>query len=145
MSFDEDDDEYDHFVDAQDSVWDAVLRELDEGRKRSHWMWFVFPVLEGVGESGTALFYALRDVEEAEGYLAHPVLGPRLIDCCQRVLDHPRSSAREIFGSTDAWKLHNCATLFRHAAEDPEPFESILRVFFDGRDADRTVDLLGPM
>lgn len=140
--FEDDEDEFDHFVDAQDTVWSDVLAELDAGAKRTHWMWFVFPVLDGVGQSPTALFFSLRDLQEAREYAAHPVLGPRLAECIQRVLKHSGGSAKAIFGDTDTYKLHNCATLFAHAAPDPKPFRDILTAFFDGTEAPRSREIL---
>ena len=136
-------DEYDHFTDAQDTVWPNVTLELTLGRKRSHWMWFVFPVLDGVGQSNTALFFALRDLDEARGYLDHATLGPRLLDCAGLVLTHTDKSAEEIFGKTDAYKLHNCATLFARVWTPPHPFRDILGTFFGGTEALRTLELLG--
>ena len=136
-------DEYDHFTDAQDTIWPNVTLELTLGHKRSHWMWFVFPVLEGVGQSSTALFFALRDLDEARGYLDHPVLGPRLADCAGLVLTHPDKTADEIFGPTDAYKLHNCATLFARVPGAPHLFRDILTTFFDGTEAAKTRELLG--
>ena len=135
-------DEFDHFTDAQETVWTNVVAELRAGQKRSHWMWFVFPVLEGVGQSPTALFFALRDLDEARDYLAHPILGPRLLECIALVLEHRETSAEEMFGATDAFKLHNCATLFGRAASDPAPFQRVLDRFFAGVEAERSLYLL---
>ncbi|QFT58067.1 hypothetical protein FIU94_04460 [Sulfitobacter sp. THAF37] len=140
--WEEDEDEFDHFTDAQDAIWDSVIEELQQGRKASHWMWFVFPVLEGVGDSPTALFFALRDMEETREYLAHPILGPRLSRCMDLIAQHDDKSAAAILGNTDAYKLHNCATLFARAAEEPTPFQRVLDVFFEGKPAPRTLELL---
>ena len=134
--------EYDHFVEAQDTVWDDVLAELKAGKKESHWMWFVFPVLEGVGQSPTALFFAMGDLDETRGFAAHSVLGPRLLTCVDLLLAHEGRSAEAILGATDAYKLQNCATLFRHAVPNPAPFNLVLQTFFGGQDAERTVTLL---
>ncbi|APE42039.1 hypothetical protein BOO69_00400 [Sulfitobacter alexandrii] len=141
-NWEDDEDEFDHFTDAQDAIWDSVMAELQDGRKISHWMWFVFPVLEGVGESPTALFFALRDVQETREYLAHETLGPRLTRCMDLIAAHDDKTAAAILGKTDAYKLHNCATLFARAADDPTPFDRVLEVFFDGKPAQRTLDLL---
>jgi uncharacterized protein (DUF1810 family) len=108
----------DRFVRAQDPVLDQVRRELGEGRKRSHWMWFVFPQLRGPGRSATAQRYGIGSLDEARAYLAHPVLGPRLVECTGLVNRVEGRSAYEIFGSPDDLKFHSSMTLF--AAADPE-------------------------
>jgi len=135
-------DDFDHFTDAQDSIWPTVTLELTLGVKRSHWMWFVFPVLEGVGNSNTALFFALRDLNEAKDYIAHPILGPRLRDCAGLLLTHAGKPASEILGDTDAWKLQNCATLFAATAPEATVFDELLITFFQAKPAQRTLDLL---
>ncbi|MCO7221621.1 DUF1810 domain-containing protein [Klenkia sp. PcliD-1-E] len=130
------------FVDAQDPVWDDVLAELRAGRKRTHWMWFVFPQLAGLGRSATAQHYAIADLAEAQAYLAHPVLGARLRQACDLLLEHGDRTAHEVFGSPDDLKLRSSMTLF--AAADPvEPrFPAVLTQWYDGPD-DATVRLLG--
>jgi uncharacterized protein (DUF1810 family) len=126
----------DRFVRAQDGVYDEALRELRAGRKRTHWMWFVFPQIAGLGVSPTARFYALAGREEASAYLAHPVLGPRLVECCEALLLHAGRSARDILGSPDDLKLRSCATLFEAVAPGPGVFARILETFHAGqRDA----------
>ena len=130
------------FVQAQAGVLPAVLDELGRGRKRSHWMWFVFPQLEGLGMSSMARHYGLASIEEARAYLAHPVLGPRLRQCCQLMLQVPGRSAHEILGSPDDLKFRSCATLFA-AAEPREPlFRQCLERFYGGEPDARTLDLL---
>src|SRR5688572_32370107 len=103
------------FVDAQTPVYDRVLTELREGRKRSHWMWFVFPQIAGLGSSPMAQRYAIASADEAAAYLAHPVLGPRLVAIAEAALAAP-GSARALFGSPDDLKLRSSATLFAHVA-----------------------------
>ncbi len=135
----------DRFLDAQKDSYAAALRELRSGWKQGHWMWFIFPQLAGLGYSSTAQFYAIQSLDEAAAYLAHPVLGPRLIECCQALLLHPGRSARDMLGSPDDLKLRSCATLFAQV-EPPHPiFEQILATFYSGRPDLRTMELLeGP-
>ncbi|TGN57828.1 DUF1810 domain-containing protein [Paracoccus liaowanqingii] len=122
----------DRFVAAQEDSHDIALAELTRGRKQSHWMWFIFPQLRGLGQSSMARHYGIADLDEARRYLAHPVLGPRLLACARAVLAHEDSSAEGIFGSIDAAKLRSSATLFAGAGGG-EAFERILQVFFDGQ------------
>ena len=115
------------FVTAQAPVFETVLAELRAGRKRSHWMWFVFPQLSGLGRSSTARFYGISSVEEARAYLAHPVLGPRLELCTRIVLASESPSLHAIFGSPDELKFRSCMTLFSRAADDADnPFRQAL-------------------
>ncbi len=110
-------DPFQHFVDAQAASYETALAEIRRGAKTSHWMWFVFPQLAGLGRSPTARFYALASLDEARAYLAHPLLGPRLRVCAEAVAVHAGTSARAIFGSPDDLKLRSCLTLFE--AADP--------------------------
>ncbi len=135
------DHELDRFLDAQSPVYDAVLDELRAGRKRSHWMWFVFPQLRGLGHSDMAQRYAIRDLEEARAYLAHPVLGPRLHECLRLVLAAP-GSAEDVMGQVDAMKLRSCATLFDHAADGDPDARAVLDRWWDGEPDPRTLELL---
>lgn len=130
------------FVQAQAPVIDAVLAELGSGCKRTHWMWFVFPQLQGLGSSSMAQRYALASLAEARAYLAHPVLGPRLRQCCELLLQVPERSAREILGSPDDMKLRSCVTLFRAAAPGEELFQRCLDRFYAGQPDARTLELL---
>jgi uncharacterized protein (DUF1810 family) len=129
------------FVRAQEGVYDRALAELVDGNKRSHWMWFIFPQIAGLGSSPTAQQYAIADLEEARAYMAHPVLGPRLVSCATAVLAHPDRSATRILGFPDDLKLRSSMTLFARAADDPAIFTRVLDVFYDGPD-DRTLRLL---
>jgi uncharacterized protein (DUF1810 family) len=130
------------FVRAQSGVYDDALAEIKGGRKRSHWMWFVFPQIAGLGSSPTAQRYALSGPGEAQAYLAHPVLGPRLTEISQAMLAVDGRSAEEILGYPDDLKLRSSMTLFAHVAEDPSVFEAVLERYYDGPDQ-RTLDLLG--
>jgi uncharacterized protein (DUF1810 family) len=107
-------------VTAQAPVFETVLAELRAGRKRTHWMWFVFPQLSGLGRSSTARFYGITFIDEAHAYLAHPLLGPRLDLCTRIVLSSESPSVHAIFGSPDDMKFRSCMTLFSFAMEDPD-------------------------
>lgn len=130
------------FVAAQDPVWPAVAAELAAGAKRSHWMWFVFPQLAGLGRSPTARRYAIASRAEAAAYARHPILGPRLLEATRLATAAP-GSAEDVFGPVDAMKLRSSLTLFAEAAPDPTPFRDGLRRFFDGAPDPRTLELLG--
>jgi uncharacterized protein (DUF1810 family) len=120
------------FVDAQAPVYDSVLDELRDGRKASHWMWFVFPQLRGLGHSSTAQRYGLASLEEAHAYLAHRLLGERLRECTRLAL-RAGTDAHALFGSPDDLKFRSCMTLFHRAAPDESLFAEALRRFFDGK------------
>ena len=122
----------DRFVKAQDPVQAQVRAELRAGHKRTHWMWFVFPQLAGLGRSDTARYYALASLDEARAYLAHPLLGPRLIECTSLVNAVEGRSANRIFGSPDDLKFHSSMTLFALAQPDGHAFSDALRKYFDG-------------
>jgi uncharacterized protein (DUF1810 family) len=121
------------FVDAQEPAFAQAMDELRAGRKRSHWMWFVFPQLAGLGFSAMSRRYAIRSADEARAYLAHPVLGPRLRQCVEAVLRHEGVSAHAIFGSPDDMKLRSSLTLFAHSSDDAV-FADALARFFVGPD-----------
>jgi uncharacterized protein (DUF1810 family) len=124
------------FVTAQNSggTYRRAAAELRTGRKTSHWMWFIFPQIAGLGRSAMAEAYAIRDLTEAQAYLAHPVLGPRLIECAEIVASHRRLSDEQIFGGIDAIKLRSSMTLFAHADPDQEVFRQVIDQNFDGPD-----------
>ena len=132
----------DRFVTAQDPILDQVRGELRCGAKRSHWMWFVFPQLRGLGHSPIAQHYALASLQEAGAYLQHPVLGPRLLGCTALVLAVPDRSAHAIFGSPDDLKFRSCMTLFAEAAPGQPEFQDALDHYFGGKPDPRTLDLL---
>lgn len=131
------------FVDAQDRVYAAVLDELRRGRKETHWMWFVFPQLAGLGHSPMAQRFALSGLAEARTYLAHPILGPRLIECTEAVNSVGGRSAHDIFSSPDDVKFRSSMTLFSKTSSAGNVFERALRLYFDGKEDRRTLDLLG--
>lgn len=131
------------FLEAQEPVIDMALQELQHGRKESHWMWFVFPQISGLGNSSKAMKYGIVDLAEARAYLAHPVLGPRLMECFRLVLQHQDRSAEEIFGPIDSMKFRSCATLFERAsANSGSVFSSALSVFFGGKADPKTIAAL---
>lgn len=130
------------FVAAQAGVIDRVLDELRAGRKQSHWMWFIFPQIAGLGRSPTAVHYAIASLDEARAYLAHPILGERLRECTRLVLDVKGKSAHDIFGSPDDLKFHSSMTLFAAAASGEQIFSQALEKYFAGRGDDVTLDRL---
>ena len=130
-------------MDAQAGVHARALAELRAGRKQSHWMWFVFPQISGLGSSPMSQHYALNSLKEARAYLDHPLLGARLRDCTAAVLALEGRSAHDIFGTPDDLKFRSSMTLFREAAEDPKPFQAALDRYFDGEADGRTLDILG--
>jgi uncharacterized protein (DUF1810 family) len=131
------------FETAQADVYEDALAELRRGRKTSHWMWFVFPQIAGLGMSPTAQFYAIGSLEEARAYLAHPVLGPRLGDCTAAANAHVGRSAREIFGRPDDLKFRSSMTLFAQAAPGEAGFAQALAGFFGGEPDRLTLEKLG--
>ena len=130
------------FVDAQDRIYDTVIDELTAGRKRSHWMWFIFPQLRGLGSSPTAVRFAISSADEARAYLAHELLGPRLRECARLVAQIDGRSAEEIFGWPDDMKLRSSMTLFARAADDNADFVAVLEKFYGGEEDPATLALL---
>ena len=128
------------FVQAQDSggTYQQAVAELRSGRKTSHWMWFIFPQIAGLGRSAMAQAYAISDLAEAQAYLAHPILGPRLIECAEIVAAQQGRSAEQIFGGIDATKLRSSMTLFAHAAPDQTIFQQVIDQYYDGQDPETT-------
>jgi uncharacterized protein (DUF1810 family) len=120
------------FVTAQAGIYEAVVRELRAGRKTSHWMWFVFPQIAGLGTSSMSRRYAISGLDEARAYLAHPALGPRLRECARLVLESSARSAEDIFGYVDAMKLRSSMTLFARADPDESVFPDVLDRFYGG-------------
>lgn len=131
--------ELQRFVTAQHRVYDDVLAELRAGRKRSHWMWFVFPQARGLGGSSMADRYGIRSRAEAVAYAAHPVLGPRLRECARLVAAVPDASARDVFGYPDDLKLRSSMTLFALATDDDADVVAVLDGFYSGERDERTV------
>ncbi len=135
------DHDLDRFVAAQGGIYPQALAELRRGAKTSHWMWFVFPQIAGLGRSATAQAYAIGSAAEARAYLAHPLLGARLVEATAAVTA-AKGSAEAILGGIDAVKLRSSMTLFAHVAEDPAPFRAALDRFFAGADDPATLALL---
>jgi uncharacterized protein (DUF1810 family) len=137
-----DSNDLERFVGAQNGIYSLALGEIRSGQKRSHWMWYVFPQVAGLGSSPTSVHYAIKNREEAEAYLAHPVLGRRLIECAEAVLQIQDRSAHEIFGSPDDMKLRSSATLFASVSPPGSVFHQIIDKYFEGTQDARTVDLM---
>lgn len=131
------------FLEAQEGDYARAMSELRQGRKRTHWMWYIFPQLDGLGFSPTARKYAILGLDEARAYLDHPVLGPRLVACVETLLGLQGLSAQAIFGSPDDWKLRSCATLFACVSPKGSVFERLLDLYFQGQKDDKTLSLLG--
>lgn len=134
----------DHFVAAQDrdGIYEQALAELRAGRKTSHWMWFVFPQLAGLGRSAMAQTYAIADLDQARGYLTHAVLGPRLVTAAESVVMHRDRTAAQILGDIDATKLRSSMTLFTQADPGQTVFRTVLDSFFDGEEDPATLERL---
>lgn len=134
----------DRFVAAQDAggTYDGAVAELRAGHKRTHWMWFVFPQIAGLGSSPTSRHFAISSLDEARAYLAHPVLGPRLAECVEIISALPTSSAEDVFGGIDALKLRSSMTLFDRAAPDHGAFAAVLDKYFAGAADPATLRLL---
>ena len=134
----------DRFVQAQQGTYEQALSEIRSGRKRSHWMWFVFPQFDGLGFSATSRQYAIKSVAEAEAYLAHAILGPRLLEISAAALSVAGRTALEIFGSPDDMKLRSSATLFASVSRAGSVFDQLLERYFEGERDQRTLRLLEP-
>jgi uncharacterized protein (DUF1810 family) len=130
------------FVKAQNPVYDAVLAELRAGRKTSHWMWFVFPQLRGLGSSPTAVRFGISSADEARAYLAHQVLGPRLRECARLVAQIEGRTAEQVFGWPDNLKLRSSMTLFARVTDDNADFVAVLDKFYGGQEDPTTVERL---
>ena len=133
------------FLDAQARTYQTALAEINAGRKRSHWMWFIFPQVQGLGLSETARFYAIRDVQEAAAYARHPVLGPRLVEISTALLGLPSSDAYAIMGSPDDVKLRSSMTLFAAVPGADPVFGAVLAKFFGGQRDEKTLRLIGQL
>ena len=130
------------FVTAQEYEFDEALSELRRGRKESHWMWFIFPQIDGLGSSPAARKYAIRSLDEARAFLAHPVLGPRLLKCCRAILSVEGKSVSDIMGYPDDIKLRSSMTLFSLAADYQPEFRGVLKKYFSGEKDPRTIEIL---
>ncbi len=130
------------FVQAQEDVYPRALAEIKRGQKRSHWMWFIFPQLDGLGYSSTARFYAIKSKEEARAYLNHPLLGKRLMECSETLLRLTGKSASEVFGYPDDLKLRSSMTLFATVSQPGSAFHRVLEHYFSGEMDQKTLELL---
>jgi uncharacterized protein (DUF1810 family) len=131
-----------HFLDAQSLIYEDVLTELRSGRKQSHWMWFIFPQIKGLGRSPTAVKFAIHSRAQAQAYALHPILGARLCECTQLVNAVESRTASQIFGYPDDLKFHSCLTLFANAAPDPAIFLQALEKYFAGQPDSHTLAAL---
>lgn len=135
------DDSLDRFVQAQETAYPSALAEIKRGQKESHWMWYIFPQIAGLGRSSTAQYYAIRDRQEAEDYLKHPLLGSRLLNICSALLFLDCNDAKKIFGYTDSMKLRSSMTLF-YAVSHNFVFKKVIDKFFSGQMDDLTLEKL---
>jgi len=131
------------FISAQEGIYDRALAELRDGLKRSHWMWYIFPQVEGLGHSPTTRRYSIKSLEEARHYLAHPVLGQRLKESAEAVLAVQGRSAADIFGHPDDWKLQSSMTLFELVSGPESVFGRILEKYYQGKRDTRTLQIVG--
>jgi len=134
---------FNNFIQAQNTVYPSVIKELTEGRKHTHWMWFIFPQVKGLGRSTMARRFAIESLEQAKEYLQHDVLGARLRECAELLLLHPEKSALEVFGSIDTLKLHSSLTLFTLASSNKKcVFNELLDQYFEGNYDIDTIKML---
>ncbi len=131
------------FLNVQDACYECVLQELKAGKKQSHWIWYIFPQIDGLGRSITARKFAIQSLQEAAAYIKHPILGTRLIECTNLVLQVNASSAKDIFGFPDYLKFHSSMTLFACTNENTEIFNSALAKFYGGELDKNTLNILG--
>ncbi len=131
------------FVRAQEGDYERALSEIRSGRKRTHWMWYIFPQIDGLAFSSTAKYYAIKSIAEAKAYLDHPILGPRLRECAEAAVGVEGRSASEIFGTPDDLKLRSCATLFACVSPPGSVFDRLLAKYYRGERDGRTLQLLG--
>ncbi len=133
------------FVNAQETDYAIALSEVQHGRKRSHWIWYIFPQIQGLGFSSTSKYYAIKDIPEAEAFLQHSMLGSRLIEICHALLRLPGNNANNIFGSPDDVKLKSSMTLFSLLPNANPVFRAVLDKFFNGKQDDKTLQIIGGM
>ena len=141
-SLDTTDNSLKRFLDAQEGSYEKALAEIKNGKKQSHWMWYIFPQIQGLGFSETSKYYAIKDINEAAVYLQHPILGSRLIHICTELLAIKTSNATQIFGSPDDLKLSSSATLFSSLPDTNPVFELVLNKFFNGVKDARTLQII---
>ena len=130
------------FIEAQETTYEVAMLELARGRKESHWVWYVFPQIEGLGKSDTAKFYSIKSLEEGRAYLEHPVLGPRLFEACEILLTLKDKSINEVMGFPDDLKLLSSTTLFETFSESNSVFTRIIEVYFDGERDEATLEII---
>lgn len=130
------------FIESQKKIYQTAFAEIKAGRKRTHWMWYIFPQLDGLGHSPTAKFYAIKSLAEAEAYLEHPLLASRYMECSHTLLSHKNVSAQQIFGFPDVLKLHSSMTLFSLTPNAPPPVQQVLDSYFSGEQDANTINLL---
>lgn len=141
--------ELEKFIDAQDNgysfgeTYATALAEMKHGYKDTHWMWYVFPQIQGLGLSGTTAYFSIKDLDEAKDYYNHPVLGQRLIEITSVLLDIESSDPLQVFGIPDAFKLRSCMTLFKYAAPENDLFQRVLEKFCQGEVDYKTLEILG--
>lgn len=132
----------DRFVSAQEHCYERALEEVKSGRKESHWMWFIFPQILGLGMSDTAIFYSINDIGEAKLYLEHEVLGPRLVEITKELLELDTDDPVDVFGDIDALKLNSCMTLFDYVSDDENVFSNVIEKFYNGQKDEKTLQLI---
>lgn len=132
----------DRFVSAQEHCYERALEEVKSGRKESHWMWFIFPQILGLGMSDTAIFYSINDIGEAKLYLEHEVLGPRLVEITKELLKLDTDDPVDVFGDIDALKLNSCMTLFDYVSDDENVFSEVIEKFYNGQKDEKTLQLI---
>jgi uncharacterized protein (DUF1810 family) len=130
------------FIDAQNKDYSIAVEEIKRGRKRSHWIWYIFPQIQGLGFSETSKYYAIRNMQEANEYLKHPILGNRLINICQALLDQAGNDANKIFGTPDDLKVKSSMTLFASLKDTNPVFQMVLDKFFNGKRDDRSIEII---
>ncbi len=130
------------FLNAQEKDYWVALSEIKNGKKQSHWMWYIFPQIQGLGLSETSKFYAIKNIHEAEEFLNHPILGSRLIDICNELLNLETGDAYKIFGSPDDMKLFSSMTLFSSLPRTKPVFQKVLNKFFDGKKDEKTLVII---
>jgi uncharacterized protein (DUF1810 family) len=133
------------FLSAQLNIYPQVLKELQNGQKTSHWMWFIFPQIEGLGQSSTAKYYSIKSIDETKQYLAHPILGKRLLECSSILLNINGKTVEEILGYPDNLKLKSSMTLFNLIAPEHKGFAEVLKKYFSGEEDQRTISILQKM
>jgi uncharacterized protein (DUF1810 family) len=140
--FSEIDNDLRRFLQAQQNIYPQVLKELQSGKKTSHWMWFIFPQIERLGHSSTGKYYSIKTIDEAKEYLIHPVLGKRLLECSNIIAGIENKTADEIFGYPDTMKLRSCMTFFNFIAPEQKVFADVLKKYFNGEEDEQTLSIL---